>query len=261
MLSEKIFSIGSVRRKSYVRRVFLLRRIITQSKFVDKENEMIPGPDLIYNCPKCGRKAVRKSIRSGNTIGSVLYSDGKQIAHMLPTFPYFIKCGKCKRFYRLEEKNKIGKDYGYMHDRSKMKNTDCARFLSIDEYIEAIKLKVYANKDEEIYLRRRLWWAFNDKYRGHSCELDYINRSESRDMDKGKDKDSYESNCIGLIEILDKDEIDDKITCAELYRNLGKYTECKNILETIHEEKYNWIKEVLTKECEKDNRKVIKLSK
>jgi len=162
-----------------------------------------------------------------------------------------------------------------MKDESKREDCDSARFLSIDEYVEAINLKIFKTNDEEWYLRIRLWWAFNDKYRWGTEEqylkyLDMLSYAELRckfgiDVDKvvfnENDKSIYESNCIRLIEMLDKNKIDDKITCAELYRNLGNYTKCKNILETIHEEKYDWIKEVLTKECEKDNRKVIKLSK
>ena len=223
---------------------------------------MIPGPDLVYKCPKCGRKAVSKSIISGNTVGAVSYSDGKQIAKMLPDFPYIIKCGKCGAFYRLERKYRIGEEYGYGRDESKMKDCDYAGFLSIDEYIEAIDLKVYVNKNEEIYLRRRLWWAFNDRYRRYGDELNdgwYRNRGENRDIDRGADKEIYESNCIRLIEILDKNKTDDKIMCAELYRNIGNYAECKNILETIQEEKYNWVKELLIRECERKNTKTIML--
>jgi len=58
---------------------------------------------------------------------------------------------------------------------------------------------------------------------------------------------------------LDKNKTDDKIMCAELYRNVGNFTECKNKLETIRDEKYNWVKELLMGECERKNTKVIML--
>jgi hypothetical protein len=214
---------------------------------------MILGTYLIYKCPNCGRTTRRGNIISGNTFGSVLYSDGKQIAPMLPEFPYFIKCEKCKTFYWLNDENKAGEYEGRerfyrLKDESKWKDSDHARFLSSDEYLEAINLKVYKTNDEEQYLRRRLWWALNDKY-----------RRDDEFVFNENDKDIYESNCIKLIDMLDKNEINDKITCAELYRNIGNYVECKNVLETIQEEKYNWIKEILLKECEKNNKKVIML--
>jgi hypothetical protein len=215
---------------------------------------MIPGPDLIYKCPKCGRKAVCGSIRSGNTCGARFYSDGKRIAPMLPEFPYIIKCKGCMTFYWLEEENNIG-EYEYW-DNKNGKNTfkgediDRARFLSLNEHVEAINLKIYNTVSEERFLRVRLWWAFNDNYR-EGGEIILNN----------DDRDIYESNCVKLIEISDKNEIDEKIRCAELYRNLGDYVECKNILETIHDKEYGWIKKLLKKECEKNNKRVIRLSR
>ena len=203
---------------------------------------MIPGPYIYYKCPKCGSYTMNESILSGNTFGSKLYSDGKRIAPMLPEFPYIIKCKRCKLFYWLKDENKIEKN------KLETEDIDKAYFLSVDEYIEAINLKIYNTKEEELFLRIRLWWTFNDKNRR---EKDFILNQDYKDI--------YESNCIKLIGLLNKNEINEKITCAELYRNIGNYIECKNILETIIEEKYIWIKELLTKECEKNNKCVIEL--
>jgi len=210
---------------------------------------MIPGPNLIYKCPQCGRKVSRVSIVSGNTIGATMYSDGKMIAPMLPDFPYIIKCKDCDAFYRLNDENKIG-EFERWGDKNMFNTRDLywAGFLSLDEYIEAIDLKIYNSVSEEQYLRRGLWWAFNDKYReGADVALN------------DEDRAVYESNCARLIEILDKDKIDERIMCAELYRNLGKYTECKNILETINDKRYGQTIELLIKECEKNNNRVILL--
>jgi hypothetical protein len=125
---------------------------------------------------------------------------------------------------------------------------DAANFLSVDEYIEAINLSIYKNDKEELYLRQRLWWAFNDRIREGE---NFIANDD--------DKDVYESNCIKLIEMFDKNNINEKIMCAELFRNLGNYIECNNIWETIKEEQYTWINELLQKECEKKNKNVIEL--
>jgi hypothetical protein len=210
---------------------------------------MMPGPNLVYKCPKCGNFTIKGSLLSGNTFGSKLFSDGKRIAPMLPDFPYIIKCKKCKSFYKLEDKVKIG-EYRPFEEKNnvKWKDADKAEFLSVDEYNEAIKLKIFNNKEEEQYLRRELWWAFNDNI-----------RKGNEIFRNNDDIDIYESNCKIFIEILDKNEINEKIMCAELYRNLGNFIECINILETINEEKYNWVKEILKKECEKNNKYIIEL--
>jgi hypothetical protein len=242
---------------------------------------MIPGPNLVYECPKCKRTVWRESLISGNTLGSTLYSDGKRISPMLPEFPFIAKCKECNTFYWLDNKNRIGEfedyeirdykkpkesntswldnimgeydEHKYDHIKSKFENEwkkpKEAEFLSPNEYFEAIKSKIYSNKDEELCLRLNLWWAFNDRTRDYK---DIFLTEE--------DKDIYESNCIALIEMLDKNDIRDKITIAELYRNLGKYVECNKILNTIKDKKYAMFKKILKKECEKNNKNVVEIS-
>jgi hypothetical protein len=213
-----------------------------------KEDKMRPGPTLVYKCPICGKIVRCGSLLSGNTFDAKLYSDGKQIAPMLPEFPGIVKCGKCSGFYWLNDENKTG-EYKFPEDKKEeWGNAVEARFLSMDEIIEAIDLKIYKNNSEEFYLRVRLWWAFNDRIReGKNIFVDQ------------DDKNIYESNCKNLINIIDKNNISGKIMSAELLRNLSNYIECNNMLETIREEEYTWIKILLKKECENKNSNVIEL--
>ena len=97
-------------------------------------------------------------------------------------------------------------------------------------------------------MRQRLWWAFNDNIRMGK----EIFRNDT-------DIVEYESNCKMFIELLDKKDINEKIICAELFRNIGNFVECNNILETINEQEYNWIIEILRRECDKNNKYVIEL--
>ena len=209
---------------------------------------MIPGPNLIYKCPKCKKTVYRGSLRSGNTLGAKLFSDGRRIAPMLPEFPFIVKCKECNTFFWLNDKNKIGKYSRWFNFGKKWANPDVAEILSLNEYFEAIKSKIYSNKDEEQFLRLNLWRAFNDRTR------------EGRDIFLTEDdKDIYESNCIALIEMLDKNETKNKIMIAELYRNLGKYIECNNMLNSIIDKGCARLKEILKKECEKNNKYVIEI--
>ena len=198
---------------------------------------MLPGPALFYKCPKCERLTTKGSLLSGNTFGAILYSDGKQIAPMLPESPEIVKCKKCRTFFWLNEENEVNCD---SHD------ADEAEFLSVYDYYEAIDSNVYNNEDELQYLRVKLWWTFNDRIR------------ENKDLFlKENDKEIYEQNCLDLINLLEQNNINYKIMVAELYRNLGKFDECKNILESIKDEKYNWIKGLLETECTKNNNIII----
>jgi hypothetical protein len=68
---------------------------------------MLPCPNLIYECPYCGNRLKRKSLASGNTLGAKLYSDGKQIAPMLPDFPNLTKCKKCDNIFYVNDLKKL----------------------------------------------------------------------------------------------------------------------------------------------------------
>jgi len=199
---------------------------------------MIPGPELLYKCPKCEKIVSKGSLISGNTCGAKLYSDGKQIAPMLPEFPAIVKCKYCNTFYWLNKENEI--NIGN-------ENADRAAFLSVDEYYELINSDIIKNEKKLKFLRIRLWWAFNDKLRNNKNE----NLSENEQI-------IYEQNCLKLIETLDQEDINEKIMVAELYRNLGNFEKCESILAGI-DDKFNWLKELLIKECKNNNSKIIML--
>ena len=199
---------------------------------------MLPGPIEYYKCPKCQSLTSRGSLLSGNTFGAKLYSDGKQIAPMLPEFPAIIKCKKCGTFFWLKDENEIKIEDETIESYS-------AEFLSVNEYNEAINSEIFTNNKELHFLRIRLWWAFNDRIRQNND----IFLSEN-------DQQIYEKNCLKLLEILDKNDINEKIMCAEIYRNLGSFNECQKIIETL-EDKFSWIKELLNIECNNNNKNVI----
>jgi hypothetical protein len=219
---------------------------------------MLPCFISVYKCPKCG-----KIIKCGNllltyTFGHKIFSDGKRVAPMIPDYPEIIKCKECKTFYWLKDENEVDK-YEFSNDKinEKWENADEAELLTLDEYNEAISSKIYNNEDEEKYLRIKLWWAFNDRI-----------REDKEIFISNTDKAMYESNSRKLIDIiikdnfwafLDKDNMDELIMCAELYRNLGLYWDCDDLLDHISND-YLWIREILLNECVKNNKKVIELT-
>ena len=71
--------------------------------------------------------------------------------------------------------------------------------------------------------------------------------------------DRINYSIMKLLELLDRDKIDWELISAELFRNFGKFSECKNILETVTDEKYIWIRKIMEEESEKNNRNVIKV--
>ena len=47
---------------------------------------------------------------------------------------------------------------------------------------------------------------------------------------------------------------------AEIYRNLGDFEKCINIIQSIDNDEFNWIKEKIINECKRNNKCVIELN-
>jgi len=74
---------------------------------------MIPGPDEIIACPRCGGLAKRPTLISGNTFGAIFWTDGKMLAPMLPHLPAITRCAQCQQFYWLDDARVVGElEYG-----------------------------------------------------------------------------------------------------------------------------------------------------
>ena len=56
---------------------------------------MIPANSLLVKCPHCGGKKELLQLISGNTCGSELWSDVKQVSPMLPKISPVQKCPEC----------------------------------------------------------------------------------------------------------------------------------------------------------------------
>ncbi len=224
---------------------------------------MILGSNIIYKCNKCENLISRRSLKSGNTFGAKLFSDGKQIAPMLPEFPTLVKCDKCGHFLwlnKLEVVNKleatdnfgVNKLLGIIDNLEEENptndNPSLAMFLSINEYFEAIQAKAFSNEEEERYIRIHLWWAYNDKVR--------IGKDQFL---SGVDEKRWRENVKQLIPLLNIDNIDNMIMQAELYRNLGDFEKSLAIINNINNEGLDWIREIFTLQCKKKNRKVFEL--
>ena len=210
---------------------------------------MLPGPFYIYKCPSCGSLLSRGSLMSGNTFGAKLFSDGKMITNMLPEFPDLTKCRKCNTIFWLSKLKEIGTYKWGANKNSTWKKAKEAEFLDIDDYFRALDSKIAENKKEELFIRLGIWRAYNDRIRSGNVIFN--------DKD---DELRWSNNVNILLTLLDQSEINEKITIAEIYRNKGEFDKCMNIIKSIKENKYDWLKEKFINECKKQNRWVIVLN-
>ncbi|HXG21431.1 MAG TPA: hypothetical protein VNN62_20450 [Methylomirabilota bacterium] len=187
---------------------------------------MIPGPDRIIACPHCGFLARQHTLLSGNTIGAILWSDGKMEAPMLPEFPAVTKCRGCKRFYWVDEAEVKGelKPFGSKSKRvpKEWMRAEPIEHLTIDEYIEALDAGVGTNVEKERYLRVHFWWAVNDIVRRNPNA-----KIPTRYIEK------LHENLRKLFALLDERNPKDRIMKAEIAREMGDFAQAIRLLEDV----------------------------
>lgn len=213
---------------------------------------MLPGPQYVYKCPSCGNLLQQESLMSGNTFGTHLYSDGKQEAPMLPEFPEITRCKKCDSIFWLVRLEEIGTYYPGYHDhpgQAEWEAADTAEFLSIGDYFRALDEGLAENQSEELYLRQRIWWAYNDRVREMNGE---IFRSE-------QDEALWKENLLRMLELLNDSDPGRRVMKAEIHRNLGEYETCVQILQALDDPELNRVKEQMLRECAQQNRWVVEL--
>lgn len=80
------------------------------------------------------------------------------------------------------------------------------------------------NKDDEIFIRKKIWWTFNDRIRDKLGEKMFINEN---------DEFLYIQNCKTLIDLLDTRNDNYKMIIAELYRNIGNFEKSIELIDNI----------------------------
>lgn len=199
---------------------------------------MIFGKYKYYKCPKCCNLLSKPCLVSGNTFGLKQFSDGKKIAPMLPEFPAISKCSKCKTIFWLNKEI----------ENTKFNNSEKAEFLGLLDYLSLLENKIYRSKDDEIFIRKRILWQFNDRIRNDKS----LFNTEAKES-------IWQENNNRLIEILDPNNINDEILTIEIYRYFGDFQKCKEIMLTINNPDLIWLLEAFEKEINTKNRSVFQL--
>ena len=207
---------------------------------------MMPGPEILFECPQCGHLLREKTYLSGNTFGASFYSDGKRIAPMLGKVPAITKCPDCDFIFWVNDAKEVGEKWtvGSNYEKSWVDNVEECRFLSVYDYAHALKEKIYKDNEEEFHLAIGLHWAFNDRV-----------RNEESIFGQEGDKEIWKENIYRLL-LMTEGNSDYNLFRAELYRNLGAFDQCAEIIDLIRnssEEADNNRLKMLTEHCSKRN--------
>ncbi|MBK7095352.1 MAG: hypothetical protein IPH57_10020 [Saprospiraceae bacterium] len=212
-----------------------------------------------YKCPKCNEDFKTSGALSGNTFGATLYSDAFNFYPMLPINHKLIKCPLCLSFIWLNylkpksiERYTPSYTFSITFDGSPRRNY--VKELSINDYFEALKTMYPGDR---LFIRKKIWWAFNDRIRYYDGKRK--NKSKIIFVEPDDEK-KYTDNCYALLELLNTEDINQKIMRAEINRNLGKFEECLKIIESIKDVNFERAKNKFRTECNKRNMWLFKLS-
>jgi len=143
---------------------------------------------------------------------------------MLPDQPRLVKCLHCCTLVWIDEQTEVGKI-----DPRNFKTDDRNRFSdarpgstpTLQDYADFLD-SGENDKTEERYVRLRAWWVGNDP---------------RRESGKPTQLTPFETqNLRGFLALLDEAEDEDRLTKAEVLRELGEFTEAETLLATEFED-------------------------
>jgi len=191
------------------------------------ERRVKRGPDQIIACPHCGGLAKHITLVSGNTTGVRVWTDGKQIAPMLPQPPPVVRCAHCAGHYWLGDAEQIGMAYLW---RSGTHPGDPAwaaapEAAEPDEagYEAALAGGLAEDTVQERNLRILAWWRHNDTLRD-----DPGDRPGSGELSA-----AFRENAERLMALLEDEDDSDRLMRAELLRELGRFDQAARCLDSI----------------------------
>lgn len=190
--------------------------------------KLIPGPDLILACPRCGMLVRRQTLLSGNTLGAIYWTDGKCEAPMLPDLPDLVRCRGCGGFYWLAEAKVEGTlepDLGPGSVPEAWLRAPVVQHPTVTDYLDALSSGVTIDPQKERHLRLRLWWAIND-----------LVRHDAASEVPPEYREAAADNLRRLFDLLDEDEPEERVMKAEAARELGDFQEALRLLDHVPEQ-------------------------
>ena len=185
------------------------------------DNQMMYGSTLFKKCPECSGLIIEDTVRSGNTYDATFWTDGKMDAPMLPDEPWLVKCPHClallwideleivREIESFEEVEMLMDDEAYKHVQNYIEP-------ELGDYFSELRGNEYDEKKEQ-YIRLRTWWSGNDKRRNDKGIKQTLSDEEVKNLQV-------------LYEMLDPVDDNDRITMAEIMREIGEFKKAEMIL-------------------------------
>jgi hypothetical protein len=205
---------------------------------------MLPGPDVIIQCPNSDKVVKNSTLISGNTMGGKVWSDGYAVYPMLPSSPEITRCGDDGPFFWVSDAKEVG-EISWGDDSNVPKKWKLAkriRFLTAAEYLEAIEMGMGRTPEQKLHLRLFAWWAANDPLR-------------QAQPDKTAQKSPFlqgsnaRKNLEQLVKLLLVTEPNQRLMKAEALRQLSRFEEALKILQAPLPKEFtkvvNWMRRLV----------------
>lgn len=169
---------------------------------------------IAFECPYCYVNLSHSIPTIRNTEDAVFYSDGFAIGPNLSRLSKLVQCPVCDEvfFYDALEIQ--------LHLNAKESYTEAVEPL-MEHYIELLKNSKQFSLDQQIYLRKELWY-FGTHHPSGNDEL--LNNSDF--------KMQWIENLETLEAILDDENPEQVLIKAEANRHLGRFARCLELLES-----------------------------
>jgi hypothetical protein len=204
---------------------------------------MIPGPDRIVACPSCRAPARHLTLASGNTFGARAWTDGKQIAPMLPRPPAVVRCRRCAACYWLADAEQVGSvdrwNPGPDAKQGAFADAEPVQEPSEAEYYDALRLGLARDDDAERALRIFAWHRSNEPFRDAPAPTGAASRSPE-----------WRANLRALAALLDEADRNMLLLKAEALRELGDWDEARALLDRVADPQFAPVVRQLRSLCE-----------
>ena len=247
------------------------------------------GPFYIYKCPECTQTFSDMGIMSATGI-SKLYSDGQnKFSFDLNDHCRLMRCENCKSIYWKYELETIGTytDYDNEDHQNLIYKTKKISTPTIAQYFQAIKLKIYRDEEDLVYLRKKIWHSYNNRILFKKKMFNYKNEEKrwSNNITQlinllGNHSKKYRQVYLSTIEWKTEETLSEKIDfveieiekenwinelmliLAELHRNLKDYNESVKILNNIsitRNDGLDAMKKNILEQCNNENSFVVEI--
>ena len=190
----------------------------------------------VKRCPKCGSIFTTTSLHSCNTIGAKHYTDGFIWGPMYGEQSALLRCPSCEEYLWRDELPTIESTTDYDYYRTFLcKSLPDALDMGLLIYESAVRMKAWHTGEQEKHIRIRSWWLYNSAYRKLPHRPWRLSDRGSAEQQKEQFVLSceQEDNLRALLKLLDLSDLEMLIMRAEIFRELGEFEECLELLSKV----------------------------